>query len=154
MTRPLLPGIEPRTPEEKAARERHQAARDAYYGVQRRLAGRMSDDETASPYDLVADATFHALADALYATISSPDFAHRLQERGLRVGPALDEGEPPVAPDEWAQDVLGFGDPDGTPTDPIELIDRLYAEAFRAGWEARAAALPAGEDEGNDSDDH
>lgn len=146
MTRPLLPGVEPRTPEQKAARERYRAAREVYYGVRRRLADRTSRDETASPYDLVADATFYAIADALYAALSSPDFAHELQERGLRVGPALDEGVPPVAPDEWAQDVLMFGDPDGTPTDPIELIDRLYGDAWRAGWEAHAAALPAGEE--------
>jgi hypothetical protein len=144
-----LPGIEPRTPEEKAAVERHQAARDAYYGVRRRLAARSSRDETASPYDLVADALFHALADQLFAAIASPDFAYLLQERGLRVGPALDEGVPPEAPDEWAHEVLGFGDPDSNPVEPIELIDRLYAEAWQAGWEAHAAAPPPGhEDEG------
>ncbi|MEU4231120.1 hypothetical protein AB0F17_43085 [Nonomuraea sp. NPDC026600] len=147
MTRPLLPGIEPRTPEEKAARERHQEARDVYYGLRRRLAARASHDDTASPYDLVADALFHAFADQMYAALSSPDFAYRLQERGLRIGPALDEGVPPEAPDEWANDVLGFGDPDGSPVDPIELIDRLYADAWTAGWEAHAAALPAGEEE-------
>jgi hypothetical protein len=144
VTRPLLPGIEPRTPEEKAARERHQAARDAYYGVRRRLAARASHDETASPYDLVPDALFHAFADELYAALSSPDFAHRLQERGLRLGPACDEGVPPEAPDEWAHDVLSFGDPDSNPVEPIEEI----------GWEAHAAALPAGEEEGDQDDDH
>ncbi|GAA3466048.1 hypothetical protein GCM10018965_006000 [Nonomuraea roseola] len=58
---------------------------------------RVNDDE-ASPYDLVADSLFHALSDQLYAAISSPDFADRLGERGLRVGPALDEGEPPEPP--------------------------------------------------------
>ncbi|MEU4513117.1 hypothetical protein AB0G05_26785 [Nonomuraea wenchangensis] len=152
MTRPLLPGVEPRTPEEKAARDRYRAARDVYYGVRRRLSDRASRDGTASPYDLVADALFYAFADQMYAALSSPDFAQELQERGLRVGPALDEGEPPVAPDEWAHEVLGFGDPDGTPVDPIELIDELYAQAWRAGWEARAVARPAG-DEGDQDDD-
>ncbi|GAA2696819.1 hypothetical protein GCM10010412_091270 [Nonomuraea recticatena] len=58
---------------------------------------RVNDDE-APPYDLVADSLFHALSDQLYAAISSPDFAYRLGERGLRVGPALDEGEPPEPP--------------------------------------------------------
>ncbi|MEV0996844.1 hypothetical protein [Nonomuraea sp. NPDC050202] len=148
MSRPLLPGVEPRTPEEKAARDRYRAARDVYYGLQRRLADRTSHDETASPYDLVADALFYAFADKMYEALSSPDFAQELEERGLRVGPALDEGVPPAAPEEWAFDVMGFADPDGTPTDPLELIDRLYADAWRAGWEACAAALAAGQRRG------
>ncbi|MFI6536677.1 hypothetical protein ACIBHY_29795 [Nonomuraea sp. NPDC050547] len=152
MDRASPPKIDLRTAEENAAAGHRQAARDAYYGVRRRLARRASHDETASPYDLVADALFHAFADEMYAALSSPDFTHRLQERGLRIGPALDEGVPPEAPDEWAHEMLGFGDPDGTPVEPIELIDSLYAEAWRAGWEAHAAALPAGE-EGNERDD-
>lgn len=147
MTRPRLPGIEPRTPEEKAAAERYQQARDAYYGVQSRLAARTSDDDAASAYDLVADALFHAMSDQLYAAIASPDFAYRLQQRGLRVGPALDEGDPPAPPAEWAMTVLEFSDPDSELVEPIELIDRLYAEAWQAGWEAHAAAPPP-EDEG------
>lgn len=57
----------------------------------------------------------------------------------MRVRPVLDEGEPPEARWDWADEVLLFMSPDGAPMEPLELIDRLWAQAWRAGWDACAA---------------
>ncbi|MEU4703311.1 hypothetical protein [Nonomuraea dietziae] len=134
--------IHPRTAEEKAAAERYAAAHARLNAARADLGDRDSDEAKASPYDKVASALLGVISDQVYAALYSPDFAHALEERGLRVGPALDEGEPPAAPWEWADEVLLFMSPDGTPVEPLELIDRLYAEAWRAGWEARASSQP------------
>lgn len=126
------------SPEAQEERRRYEEARAYEAGARKANADRSSRPETMSRYDMVADALMTAVGDAVFAAINSPDFAHELRERhGLVIGPAADEA--PAAPFEWAERVMDFANVDGRPTDPLELIDELWSEAWRAGYEARAA---------------
>uniref|UniRef100_UPI003F49A8D3 hypothetical protein n=1 Tax=Streptosporangium sp. CA-235898 TaxID=3240073 RepID=UPI003F49A8D3 len=135
MKRPLVGWS---TPEEKAAEERRVRARAFEEAARSKIHARSDRPETASPYDLVADALTSTVVDAVFAVIHSPEFAAALEERGLRVGPALGE-DPPVAPEEWVGEVLDFMNVDGMPREPVELADELWGQAYRAGWEAARA---------------
>ncbi|MEV7011716.1 hypothetical protein [Streptosporangium sp. NPDC051022] len=138
-----LPRAKWRTLEEQETEERRVKAHAFEQAAREVNGGRAARAETASPYDMVADALTASIVDAVFAAIYSPEFAAALEERGLRVGPVLGE-EPPAAPVEWVERVLGFMSVDGTPVEPVELADELWAEAYRAGWEAaRAGERPA-----------
>ncbi|MEU8378257.1 hypothetical protein [Streptosporangium sp. NPDC048865] len=134
----MRPLVDWRTPEDKETEERRARARAFEDAARARNDTRAARPETASPYDLVADTLTSAVVDAVFAAIHSPGFAKALAERGLRIGPALGE-EPPVAPVEWVDGVLDFMASEGKPTEPIEKADELWAEAYRAGWEAARA---------------
>jgi hypothetical protein len=80
------------------------------------------------------------MVDSLREAIHSPGFTQMLAARGLALTPASDEQ--PVAPQEWAERALDLFGAYGTLVDPIQVVDELYRDAHRDGWEARAAVVP------------
>lgn len=136
MTGPRPPRIRAKTDTEKAAeaadRERHALDAQLRQLVDRRAARA----ETASPYDLVADALMRCVEDQVFAAIHSPDFAAQLAERGYRVVPAVPAGRIPDPPGEWLHDALDLLGLTGEPTDLYGHVHGLWERAWAAGREA------------------
>jgi hypothetical protein len=120
------------------ARQREQQRHDRH--VRRVIDARSSDPATAPLRDVLHDSLMEVMADALFDAIHSPGFRQMLAERGLALAPASDER--PIAPQEWAERALDLFGAYGSLVDPIEVVDELYRDAHRNGWESRAAAVP------------
>jgi hypothetical protein len=120
------------------ARQREQQRHDRR--ARRVVDARSEDPATAPLRDVLHDSLMEVMADALFDAIHSPGFRQMLAERGLALAPASDEQ--PTAPQEWAERALDLFGAYGALADPIEVVDELYRDAHRNGWESRAAVVP------------
>lgn len=137
---PREPVIALMTDEEKAERARERALLAMDRRARQRIAdrsGHRAGHPDANPYNLVADALFDAMGDALFLAIEGPDFQEALRLRGLALVPAPPEA--PQAPADWADEALDLMGAHGSLTDPLGVIDALWAKAWQGGYAARAA---------------
>lgn len=94
-----------------------------------------------SPLDLVAESIWDAVSDAVFASITSPEFAARLDHHGLALVPVC--REVPEAPLAWSEDAIELMGYRSTVVDCLNHIHDLWKRAYTAGWQAAHASEAA-----------
>jgi hypothetical protein len=129
---------DPDEAERQSRRAREQALQQLDDEVRQVIARRAVRSETTSRYDRVAEALLHVLGDQLLKALISPDFEVALRGLGFAVVPVA--AEPPAAPEGWLYDALDLMGVGGQLVKPLAHMERLWAVAWRAGYEAAGTA--------------